>query len=59
MGPDGVHGTYWKLKGEAPPVFWTPRNGGHWVVVSADAVIEVLRDPERFSAIREAPSPMA
>lgn len=48
-GPDGVHETYWRLKREAPPVFWTSANGGHWVVVSADAAIEVLRDPGRFS----------
>lgn len=45
-----VHATYWKLKENAPPVFWTPANGGHWVVTSADAAIEVLRHPDRFSS---------
>lgn len=45
-----VHAGYWKLKEQAPPVFWTPRNGGHWVVTSADAAIEVLRHPDRFSS---------
>lgn len=44
-----LHGTYWRLKETAPPVFWTPANGGHWVVTSADAAIEVLRHPDRFS----------
>jgi cytochrome P450 len=45
-----VHATYWKLKENAPPVFWTPANSGHWVVTSADAAIEVLRHPDRFSS---------
>ncbi len=45
-----LHGTYWKLKEAAPPVFWTNAHGGHWVVTSADAAIEVLRHPDRFSS---------
>lgn len=45
-----VHAAYWQLKEQAPPVFWTPRNGGHWVVNSADTAIEVLRHPDRFSS---------
>ncbi len=47
---EDLHGTYWKLKESAPPVFWTHANGGHWVVTSADAAIEVLRHPDRFSS---------
>jgi cytochrome P450 len=35
---------------EAPPVFWTPRNMGHWVAISHDAVFDVGRDPEHFSS---------
>jgi cytochrome P450 len=35
---------------EAPPVFWTPRNGGRWVAFGYDEVYEVARDPERFSS---------
>lgn len=52
-GPDisaDVHAAYWTLKENAPPVFWTPAHGGHWVVTSSDAAIEVLRHPERFSS---------
>lgn len=45
-----VHEGYMRLKKEAPPVFWTPANGGHWVVTSADAVTQVLRHPETFSS---------
>src|ERR1700741_3688653 len=47
---EDVHAAYWRLKEEAPEVFWTPRNGGHWVVPGARAAIEVLGRPERFSS---------
>ena len=46
---EDVHATYWRLKSEAPEVFWTPRNGGHWVVNSARAAISVLQRPAVFS----------
>jgi len=35
-----------------PPVVWTPRNGGHWVVTRGDLVPEVLKDHARFSSAR-------
>ena len=35
---------------ESPGVFWTPRNGGHWVVSSHAALFEVVRDTEHFSS---------
>lgn len=34
----------------APPVFWTPRNGGGWVVLSHAANYEASRDTEIFSS---------
>jgi cytochrome P450 len=34
----------------APEIFWTPRNGGHWVAIQADAVEAILQDPQRFSS---------
>ncbi len=34
---------------EAPPVFWTPRHGGHWIIRSYDAVYKAQRDPATFS----------
>jgi len=39
-----------QILAEAPAVFWTPRNGGHWVAMSHDACYEVARDWERFSS---------
>ncbi len=33
---------------EAPPVFWTPRHGGHWVVAGHDAAYAASRDADHF-----------
>jgi cytochrome P450 len=38
------------LHRSAPPVFWTPRNGGHWVTVSHSANFNAARDVETFSS---------
>ncbi|MBK5264217.1 MAG: cytochrome P450 [Alphaproteobacteria bacterium] len=35
---------------EVPEVFWTPRNGGHWVVTRARDVQMVLETPDIFSS---------
>lgn len=37
------------LHRNAPPVFWTPRNGGHWVCLGYEANFEAARDIESFS----------
>ena len=34
----------------APDVFWTPLNGGHWVVTHLDTAAEILKDHAFFSA---------
>lgn len=34
----------------APPVFWTPRNGGHWIVTGFKENYEASRDTEVFSS---------
>lgn len=36
------------LHASAPPIFFTPRNGGHWVVTRRADCLEMLRDYERF-----------
>lgn len=33
-----------------PPIFYTPRNGGHWVVARSSEAVEMLRKPEIFSS---------
>jgi cytochrome P450 len=44
------HGAWEALKRDAPPVFWTEANGGHWVANTSRSVIEVLQHPDRFSS---------
>jgi cytochrome P450 len=38
------------LRAEAPPIFWTRNNGGHWVATDSNLVREMLRDSDRFSS---------
>ena len=35
---------------EAPAIFWTPYNGGHWMFMSHDAVTEAMTDYKKFSS---------
>jgi cytochrome P450 len=38
------------LVNTAPPVFWTPRNGGHWMILSHAANFKASRDTESFTS---------
>jgi cytochrome P450 len=44
-----LHRGYARLRGLAPPIFWTPLNGGHWMVTSFDTISAVVMDTEHFS----------
>ena len=44
------HGRALELATHAPPVFWTPRQGGHWVFVGHEANFELGRDWESFTS---------
>jgi len=44
------HARILDLLKNAPPVFWTPRNGGHWMVIGHAANFEASRDTEGFSS---------
>lgn len=44
------HDRLLELLRDAPPVFWTPRNGGHWMLCSHEAVFRASRDTESFSS---------
>jgi cytochrome P450 len=35
---------------DAPPLFWTPRNGGHWIAIGYQEAFRILREPETFSS---------
>jgi cytochrome P450 len=39
-----------ELLREAPPVFWTPRNGGRWIVIGHEELFEASRNTETFSS---------
>src|SRR3546814_2808967 len=43
-----LHAAYARLHREAPPVFYTPANGGHWLITRHDLMSEVVRDFETF-----------
>jgi cytochrome P450 len=39
----------WKKLHDGPDVFFTPKNGGHWVMTRADDIEKVFQDSVRFS----------
>lgn len=41
----------------APPIFWTPHHGGHWVICSHDAVSRAAREWDVFSSDHLAHNP--
>ncbi len=45
-----VQGDYQRTLADAPNIFWTRENGGHWIVKGFDEIIEVVSHPEYFSA---------
>jgi cytochrome P450 len=38
-----------RLQESGPEIFWTPRNGGHWVLTRAEDIEQAQTDHERFS----------
>lgn len=49
---DDVHLAWRQLQQNAPAIFWTPRNGGHWIATRADDIEAIQLDHERFSMKR-------
>jgi cytochrome P450 len=48
-----------QILADAPPVFWTPRNGGHWMITRYDAIHRAARDWAKFSSMLEPPALVA
>lgn len=46
----GFHEAWAALQAQNPDIVWTPRNEGHWIALSGEALQEVQSDPERFSS---------
>ena len=44
------HARVLDLVEHAPPIFWTPRNGGHWVVLPYQPMLDAFRNWEVFSS---------
>ena len=40
----------WREMFNKPDIFWTPQNGGHWVVTRAEHIAKVMKTPEIFSS---------
>src|SRR5947208_453598 len=47
-GSEDVH-LAWRRLQAGPEVFWTPRNGGHWVATRGEDIARIQRDHELFS----------
>lgn len=47
---DDVQGSYAKAIADAPDIFWTPLNGGHWIVQRHDLIAKIVKNPSVFSA---------
>lgn len=44
---------------EAPPLFWTPRNRGHWMALKYEYAFKVMREPDIFSSAPFSPEQKA
>ena len=47
---DDVQLAYRAFQQSCPDVFWTPRNGGHWVATRAELIEQIQQDYARFSS---------
>jgi cytochrome P450 len=48
-GEDDLHLAWKRLHETAPDIFWTPRNGGHWVATRGEDIKEIQTNHQRFS----------
>lgn len=46
----GPHRRVAALYAGLPPVFWTPRNGGHWIVGRSEQAMQMLKRHDLFSS---------
>lgn len=48
-----IHLSLKNIYAQAPDIFYTPRNDGHWVVSNYDVITRILHDDEHFSTERQ------
>ncbi|WP_225009027.1 cytochrome P450 [Novosphingobium percolationis] len=46
----GFHRAWAKVQAGRPAVVWSPRNEGHWIALSGEAIQQIQTDPDRFSS---------
>jgi len=46
---EDVQAAYAAIQQRAPDIFWTPRNGGHWVATRGEDILAMQRDYGHFS----------
>lgn len=46
---EDAHARVLEIVRDAAPVFWTPRNGGHWIIAGHAAVSKAFNDPDSFT----------
>jgi len=46
---DDIHLAWKRFQTEAPPICWTPHNGGHWMALRGELIKEIQLDHTRFS----------
>lgn len=46
---EDIQTSYRQFQVQGPDIFWTPRNGGHWVATRADDILVMQKDHQRFS----------
>ena len=44
------HARYAELQGKVPDIFWSPHNGGHWVLTRRDQLAEAFADYGSFTS---------
>lgn len=49
LGDGDVQQAWKRIQNDAPDIFWTPRNGGHWIATRAEDIKEVEVDYAHFS----------
>lgn len=51
-GQNDLHVAWTSLKESTPhALVWTPHNGGHWIALEPELVVDVLSDADRFSSL--------
>lgn len=53
-GETYYHEPFLALQGKVPDIFWSPYNGGHWLLSRRDYLAEAFADPCRFTSAQGA-----